>query len=394
MGITSGMALKVTQSQNNMIFDCTQFGRFPIRRSEAKYLFFGGNTILRLKKIRKQDGPSWNNYDAFVTPIEALFSMMRGGTLKDKLIITDEESQRNLRFIIRDVLRSMLLKTDGFRTPEYIRDWILFYLKHTSKVPVRLMYHELMNVNHGLQCIFKNKDSDSLSIGSIAAFFCNSETITIYIADLDIIDDALWLSMVSGLSAVLKMGVTSDIRFEFSTIIERWKQKRLYDIAYRVLPQSGCEWKRKVHENTLTFRVVDHDERDDEQKVSGPEISETFQKQIEMMIESLDENDAEYLDMMRQKEAAAFMMQLFHRGAMARTRYLTRLSDTQWAVSIIWVSYRQLQQRRGLQDWLKMQVTAARIDKMEVQPMQAIQPEVQHWQPATVHARNLVFELT
>ena len=62
---------------------------------------------------------------------------MRGGILPTEHL--NEKSQRNLRFIIGDVLRSMMsmesigalrnmaLQTDdGFRTPQYVRDWILF----------------------------------------------------------------------------------------------------------------------------------------------------------------------------------------------------------------------------------------------------------------------------
>ena len=303
--VSSGMALQVSRCHDDhmlMIFDCTPFSK------NKENLIFGGVSVLRLRDIRRVDGGSWSESKHlmdFLVPVEAFFSIMRGETLQNQQILHDHESQRKLRFIIGDVLRSMILMDDtdalrnmllssekvdvhsdvDFRTPQYVRDWILFYLKHEiiNKVPVRLLYHEIMNYDHGLQCILKDKDSDSLSIGNIAALFCNSDTITIHIADARSIQNSEWQSVVSCLLRVMKFGVTTVIRFQFSSTVKQWKQSELFDSAYMTsgfVPNSGFEWERNARDNVLEFRV--HHET-----ASQSEVPKTFREHIGMMLEIL-----------------------------------------------------------------------------------------------------------
>ena len=363
--VSSGMALKVSRCRGDdmlMNFDCTPFSRFTKKKKES--LIFGGASVLRLISIRRLEFGSWArsaHLKEFLVPMEALFSMMRGITLKNKQILNDEKSQRNLRWIIADLLRSMMLKEDAnsddeFRTPQYIREWALFYMKKeiTNQIPVQLLYHAITRENHGLQCILKAKDSETLSIGNIAALFSNSDTITIYIADADDIRDSEWKSLVNGSSKVIEIGVTTAIQFQFALTVERRKQKRLFDLAFGSLPETGFEWKHDVRGNMLTFQVK-HEEK------SESERSETFGKHIEVMLESLEIVNTVFA----KRDAAALIMQSFFRrhGHLLRSE-LSELRIRR-ALFVLWTSYRCRQLRHSLQQWLDRRVEDTRKRKEE-----------------------------
>ena len=286
---SSGMALKVSRCHLPLTsFDCEPFSCLATKQ----ILIFGGAGFLRLRSIRKLDNGSWirsKQLKEFLVSIEAFFCMTRGGTLKNKQITNDEESQKNLRLIIGDVLRNKLpRKEHGFQVPAYIRDWILYYLQRSSKIAIRLLYHELMNVSHGLQCVLKDKDSESLCLGNIAALFSNSETITIYMANGAGMSDKEWKCMMSSLSTVVKIGVTTTFLFEFSSVVERWRQRELFDMVFALDPdQSGFVGKHLVHDNMLVFECRGHE---------GVEGKRSFSRRIQKILECLTSEDSESED--------------------------------------------------------------------------------------------------
>ena len=238
---------------------------------------------------------------------------------------------------------------------------------------MRLLYHEIVSYDHGLQCILKNKNSDSLSIGNIAALFCNSDTITIYISDADSISDSEWKSLVSDFAKIFEVRVYAAIRFQFSTKVQRWRQTELFDLGHEslgILPGSGFKWTRKDREDALIFQLMDEKKQSD----SDRPVPGTFREHIKNMFVGLEEEDAEYFETKRKKEAGARTMQLFFRqfrGAMVRKQFLKKIREMKWATNVIWTSCRRWEQRHGLRQWLTVRVEESRIRKLEEQKKEA-----------------------
>lgn len=367
------MALKVTPCRGDdrlMRFDCKRFSRFPEKK---EVLIFGGRSLLRLEDIRKLNEYSWTKLGKYLVPVEAFFCMMRGRSLMNKQILNEEHSQRYLRLIIADVLRTMVGQQVAFRPPGYIRDWVLFYLNRTAQIPACLLYRELMNLDHGLQSIFKN--SKSIDIANIVALFSRSPTITVYITDSDDVNDLEWESIANGLSDVLKFGVSTIVRFQFSTVVDRWKQKEMFDAALLSLPSKRTfVWKRSVHENALTFhrvtKVVDVEEdgKEEEEESITYKVSEMCQKRMQKMIQCLEQQDVHHFQLFGAQEMKRFFL---------RSQFQKQLSELKWAINVVWITYRQWRQRCGLQNWLNVQVENTRDVKLKRQQSEAAEVHLQ-----------------
>merc|ERR1712048_1221835 len=60
-------------SHNVKFFDCKLFSAHD---EEKEMLFFGGDTVMRIKGILQQLNGQWVPYDKYLEPINALFRMM------------------------------------------------------------------------------------------------------------------------------------------------------------------------------------------------------------------------------------------------------------------------------------------------------------------------------
>ena len=358
--VGTGMAFRVSRcpSDERMItFNCAPFAQ---SLGNKRILIFGGRSLLRLRIIKRVVNGSWTKsqlFDQFMTPVEAFFTMMRGGSFKNKKILTDKSSQRILRFIVADFLRSLSTEMIGFRTPGYIRDWILFYLSRTTEVPVRLRYQELMSKEHGLQSIFKAPGG--LNIANIAVLFSKSESITIYISDTNDISDSEWDHVANAIAKIFELGIIIFIIFRFSWEIELWIQQQIFDWIFEKMPQSAVVGKRNATENTITFCRSATDDRknhddDGDDKNFRKNEHETLQERLKVMIQCLEREDAHYIEaealwrhggriasilgatvmrhlfiarehiLKRRRLVGALSMQTFFRATFARSEYLKR----------------------------------------------------------------------
>ena len=122
----SGLLLKLGQYLKKYEvakFECASFSCFP---EERETLFFGGETILKIKGALQRVGLFFMTYDRFMEPINVFSRIMNGLSLKDQEIMNNAKSQKAMKVIIRDILQSLVLRKDRCQSPKYIQDLVLF----------------------------------------------------------------------------------------------------------------------------------------------------------------------------------------------------------------------------------------------------------------------------
>ena len=187
-------------------FECAAFSCFP---DERETLFFGGETVLKIKGALQWVDGVLMKYDRFMEPINAFSRMMNGLSLKEQEILKKKKSQRTMKVLIKDILRSLVLKQHECESPKYIQDLVLFH--HQSTHRIRLLYDEMISEYQWLDCILKN--GQSVDMVNIAILFSHSEHIIFRMAENTtlsetesqrIIDD---LVTISGMTLSVTIGL-------------------------------------------------------------------------------------------------------------------------------------------------------------------------------------------
>ena len=129
--------------------------------------------MLKIKGALQRVGMFLMAYDRFMEPINAFSRMMNGLSLKEQEVLSNAKSQKAMKVIIRDILRSLVLRQKQCQSPKYIQDLVMFH--HSSTSRVRLPYGELMTEYKWLDAILKNDSSNTLNITNIAVLFCHSD---------------------------------------------------------------------------------------------------------------------------------------------------------------------------------------------------------------------------
>lgn len=213
----TGLYLKVGQLENHgdvMKFACERFSCFP---DEHEILFFGGETMLKIKGIRQHNGQKWCNYDRYMSPIDAFSRMIDGLPLNDsKSVATAKDVKRLLR-ILEHLLLVLLHKRQNSAIPLYIQELVWFQLSSTPRV--RLLYDEMMNGHQWLECVSKTKALKTVDITNIAMLFYHSESITFAMPANYIWNDLECESLVSDLLLLSKMGLNTIIVFKWPSSI-------------------------------------------------------------------------------------------------------------------------------------------------------------------------------
>ena len=172
----SGLILKVGQYGDKdgvMKIECDLFSCFT---EEQETLFFGGNTVLKIKGILQWAKGQWRKYDKYMEPINALIRMINGLSMAGQPITSKKSSQRVMKAIVCDVLRTLSGDNHDSKTPKYIQDLVMYHL--TSASCVRLLYHELITEYQWLDCILKSGNSNTLNIANIAVLLSHSDEVT------------------------------------------------------------------------------------------------------------------------------------------------------------------------------------------------------------------------
>ena len=215
----SGLILKVGQYGDKdgvMKIECELFSCFT---EEKETLFFGGDTVLKIKGILQLVKGQWMKYDKYMEPINALIRMINGLSMAGQPITSKKSSQKAMKAIICDVLRTLSGNNYDAKTPKYIQELMMYHV--TSASCIRLLYHELITEYQWLDCILKSENTNTLNIANIAVLFSHSDELTFMMPE------------------EVPLNVDWD-----ENIVSRWKME--LDMLIR------CVWPSTVPQDTVT----------------------------------------------------------------------------------------------------------------------------------------------
>ena len=142
----SGLVLKMGQYQDKdqvMKFECAPFSCFA---EERETLFFGGDTVLRIKGILQWAEGRWMTYDKYMEPINAFSRMMDGFSVRNQPISNRKRDQKVMTRIIRDIFLSLIFQQGLSETPRYIRDLVEFHHSAATRVQQEGPAGHIMNI--------------------------------------------------------------------------------------------------------------------------------------------------------------------------------------------------------------------------------------------------------
>ena len=276
----SGLLLKLGQYHEKYEvakFECAAFSRYS---EERETLFFGGETVLKIKGALQWVGDVLMKYDRFMEPINAFSRMINGLSLMEQEIMRKRNSQKAMKVLIRDILRSLVLRRYECEAPKYIQDLVLFH--HASTPRVRLLYHELLTEYKWLHCILKKDAADTLNIANIAVLFCHSDEVIFVMPDDFALTDAQCSAMIEDLLLISEMALTVKISFVWKSGMPQAVRTNLMNAFIPLLGNLGLYGKYCVHHfdaNAASFRF-----EDDLIDVGSQEAMES---RIESMIQQL-----------------------------------------------------------------------------------------------------------
>ena len=260
------------QLQDNvevMKFDCERLSCFA---EEKEVLFFGGDTVLRIKGIIHHDQGKWMKYDKYLEAINVFSRMMDGFSVKNQPIVNRKRDQKMMKHIVKDVLHSLLLRLSETKTPKYVHELVLFH--HSAASHIRLIYDELLTEYKWLDSILKNNaavDVSTLDIANIALLFCHSEKITFLMSDDYDLNDVECFNLMEKLVLMAEMGLEMTVHLKWST--------DLPEATVSNLRRYGLGVNYRFDKHSVTFTV--------ENAQFGLEAQQRFTSRIESMIEAL-----------------------------------------------------------------------------------------------------------
>ena len=245
------MLLKVGQYLDHgdvMKFEC---GPFSCHSAERETLFFGGDTVLRIKGVVQWVGDDLLSYDEFMEPINAFCRMINGLSVKGQPVSTKNRYKIKMKMLIKDLLRSLLLWHDAVECPKYIYDLVRFH--HESSASIEFVYDELRTEYEWMAAVLRKEWSDDLSVVNLCSLFCHCEEVTFMLEGLRVFSSSECRMLCRDLLSISKMGLAMTIRFQ-------WRAGTVPQAARSVLNQhimrtlADTEWNVWYDANAVSFK--------------------------------------------------------------------------------------------------------------------------------------------
>ena len=277
----SGLLLKVGQYADKdgiMKFECELFSCFP---DERETLFFGGDTVLKIKGIMQCIG-KWIHYDKYMEPINAFSRMMNGLSVTEQPISKKKKYQKVMKRILKDILRALIWKLHEAETPKYVCDLVLFH--HSCASRVRLLYNELLAEYQWLDRILKSKSSDlsdsntvdTLNIANIAVLFCHSDDITFMMEENGTLSGEECLALIRDMVTISGMSLDVNVRFLWPSPMPKSMRSRLENASFG-LYDTECRCHFDGESRSVTFSITSDSK-------FNVDAQTAFQSRIESMI--------------------------------------------------------------------------------------------------------------
>ena len=261
---TSSLLDQLEGQHEVMKFDCELFSCFA---EEKETLFFGGDTVLRIEGIIHCARGKWMRYDKYLEAITVFSRMMNGFSVKNQRILSHQKDQKMMKRIVRDVLRSFLLRLEEAETPKYVHELMLYHFSSANRI--QLIYDELATDYKWMDCILKKPSTETVDIANIALLFCHSESITFLMSDHHELQGTDCIILMEDLKLLKRMGVEMTVSFKWPNAVS--------DVTKNSMRRSGLA--PRIRERTMTFTLSNVQ--------IGFEAQEQFMRRIEHLIEQL-----------------------------------------------------------------------------------------------------------
>ena len=277
----SGLVLKVGQYQDKgdvMKIECEIFSCFP---EERETLFFGGDTVLRVKGILQWATGKWRHYDRYMEPINTFCRMINGLSVKEQLIITKKSSQKTMKTMIGDVLRSLIGQQQDVKTPQYVQNLMRYHLSSVSNV--RLLYKELLADYQWLHCILKTECQEiggpaNLNIVNIAILFCHCDDITFLMAEGAQFTESQCSSLIEDILSISEMSLDINVRFMWPSSVPEPVKSQISEASIAFY---GTDCQRRFDGNSVLFTISE--------SIYNVVTQRKFRSQVAMMMKQLKE---------------------------------------------------------------------------------------------------------
>lgn len=237
-------------------FDCE---KFSCHSKEREILFFGGDTVLRLKKMTQHVGGGWKSYDKMLLPLSAFRQMIAGQPISSETKRVARKSG-SLRRILRDVILSRISVDEEMKTPDYIWKLALYYI--TSNPQIRLIYDELMKNYMSLHCITKTDGATTLNCANIAVLFSGVELIVFLMAYDYHLSDLEYLSLVKDIRAIFEMKLSITFQFEWPAITPSAVKTKVH-LHVQKLQSEGLDLQCTFTTNCVLLIIQSIEQRSD-----------------------------------------------------------------------------------------------------------------------------------
>ena len=254
-----------------MHFECDVFSCFP---EERETLFFGGDTVLRIKGIVQWAEGKWRPYDKYMEPINAFCRMMNGLAVREQPIITQKSSQKAMKLIAADILRALMWQQQDAKTPKYVRNMVLYH--HSNASRVRLLYDELLTVYQWLDCILKSESADCLNFANIAVLFCHSDDITFLMPKEKDLSETECSALINDIVSIAFMALGVQIRLLWPTTVPKTTKSRLTNASMGL---HQAKYQHHFDSKTISFTTTNSS--------FNVEAQDLFQRRIQQMIQRL-----------------------------------------------------------------------------------------------------------
>ena len=263
-----------------MKIECRSLSRFP---DEKETLFFGGDTKLKIKRIKQSTGKRWADYASYLNPINAFNHLLSGQPLKGQAILSTQKHRKVLLLgVISDFLNKLISQSAPSKIPEYI--WKLMWFTHSETPQVRLLYDELMVEYDWVHCILKSDKCETIDLANIAVLCCKSKEIVVEMnSKPKFLRRPEWKSLTQGMNKIQELGLSMKVRFQLWPTESDWN--RMYNMALPLAKEHGITCQKQERGKVLLFSV------NGEQYRETDSATVAFDDRVRNMIERLSEAD-------------------------------------------------------------------------------------------------------
>ena len=242
------MMLKVCQSDERddvSKFECALFSNFA---EERESLFFGGDTVLRIKGIMQWVEDKLMQYDQFMEPINAFCRMINGLSLTEEAIVTRKVYKNAMKMLIRDILHCIILQSEKVQSPKYVHDLMTYH--HESTTSISLLYRELLTAIEWMSAVFRTESGLHLSICNICTLFCHCESITFLMPNGYTLGPSECRILMDDLTEITKMDLSTSIRFLWPNQIPIKSKENIEEFMGLLY---GTKWTMNYDQKSMVF---------------------------------------------------------------------------------------------------------------------------------------------